>query len=233
MVESGADSPAGLRLLAILLGPPGAGKGTQARRIGEHFEVPQISTGDILRANVAGGTELGRKAREYMDKGELVPDKLIVDLIAERIQEPDAASGFLLDGFPRTIPQAVALDDLLRQRGLPLQRVVLIEVPDEEIVRRISGRWLCQDCGRDVNTAGQEETPERCPHCGGRLYQRDDDQPETVRRRLRIYRELTAPLVEYYEGKGLLEPVDGVGSAGEVTDRVLSVLEDTHRERVA
>jgi adenylate kinase len=232
VAERGDHAPAGLRLLAVLLGPPGAGKGTQARQVGEHFEVPQISTGDILRANVAGGTELGRKAREFMDKGELVPDGLIVDLIAERIAEPDAAEGFLLDGFPRTIPQAVALDDLLRHRGLPLQHVVLIEVPDEEIVRRISGRWLCQDCGQDVNTAGRDQVPETCPNCGGPFYQRDDDQPETVRRRLRIYRELTAPLIEYYEGKGLLEPVDGMGSAGVVTDRVLDVLGKPRQESV-
>jgi adenylate kinase len=222
----------GQQLLAILLGPPGAGKGTQARRISDAFAIPQISTGDILRENARLGTRLGERARAFMEKGELVPDGLIVDLIAERIAQPDAESGFLLDGFPRTIPQAVAFDDLLRQKRLVLDGVVLIDVGDEEIVRRIGGRHLCRGCGRDTNAAGPESGPGTCPHCGGELYQRDDDRPETVRRRLKVYRELTAPLVEYYEGKGLLQVVDGAGSVDEVGGRILHVLQEMQQEQV-
>jgi len=206
-------------MVAILLGPPGAGKGTQARRLEEDLDIPQISTGDILRDHVARGTDLGKQAKQYMDRGELVPDQLIIDLIADRIDQDDAAAGFLLDGFPRTIPQAVALDGLLRAREVPLRAVVLLDVDDEVLVRRISGRYLCRECGEDVNTGG-EEPPEACPKCGGELYQRDDDRPETVRKRLEVYREQTAPLVDYYEGESLLRRVDGSGEVDEVTRRI-------------
>ncbi len=219
-------------MLAVLLGPPGAGKGTQAGRVSDSFGIPQISTGDILRENVRTGTRLGERARAFMEKGELVPDGLIVDLIAERIEQPDAEGGFLLDGFPRTIPQAVALDDLLRQKRRTLDGVVLIDVGDEEIVQRIGGRYLCRGCGRDTNMPGLESGPGTCPHCGGELYQRDDDRPETVLRRLKVYRELTAPLVEYYEGKGLLQVVDGTGSVDEVGGRILHVLHQMQVEHV-
>ncbi|MFO7769658.1 MAG: adenylate kinase [bacterium] len=210
-------------MVAILLGPPGAGKGTQAKRLEEDMDVPQISTGDILRDHVARETDLGTQAKQYMDRGDLVPDQLIIDLIADRIDQDDAAGGFLLDGFPRTIPQAVALDGLLRVREIPLRAVVLLDVDDEVLVRRISGRYLCRACGQDVNVGG-EEPPESCPECGGELYQRDDDRPETVRKRLEVYREQTAPLVDYYEGESLLRRVDGTGGVDEVTGRIKAAL---------
>ncbi|MFC1544038.1 adenylate kinase [Gemmatimonadota bacterium] len=186
-------------MIAILLGPPGAGKGTQAKRIESEFEVPQISTGDILRDNVAGGTDLGSQAKAFMDRGELVPDQLIVDIIAVRIGEKDCRRGFLLDGFPRTIAQAVALDDLLQKRGLSLQAVVLLDVSDDHIMDRLRGRF--EESGRE------------------------DDDPATVLNRLKVYRDQTAPLVGYYEGKSLLRRVDGVGSIDEITDRIMAALE--------
>jgi adenylate kinase len=190
---------ADLRLIAVLLGPPGSGKGTQAERIEETFEVPQISTGDILRDHVARETELGARAREFMNRGELVPDELIIDIIDRRIEEEDAAHGFLLDGFPRTTEQAVALENLLRERGLPLHAVVLLDVSDEHIIERIRGRY--------------EETG------------REDDNPETVKNRLEVYRKQTEPLIDYYEGKGSLRRVDGVGTIEEITQRIFDVLE--------
>jgi adenylate kinase len=191
-------SVANLRLIAVLLGPPGSGKGTQAEQIEETFGVPQISTGDILRDHVARETELGAKAREFMNRGELVPDQLIVDIIADRIAEEDATYGFLLDGFPRTTGQAVALEDLLHERGLPLHAVVLLDVSDEHIIERIRGRY--------------EQTG------------REDDNPETVKNRLEVYREQTEPLIDYYEGKGSLRRVDGVGTIEEITQRIHDVL---------
>lgn len=212
------------RLVAILLGPPGAGKGTQAMRIETVFGVPQISTGDILRDHVARDSDLGREAGSYMGRGELVPDNLIVDLIAARISEPDARAGFLLDGFPRTIAQAVALDEMLYRIGMPLDAVLLLEVDDELLIRRISGRYLCHDCGRDTNLAGTESEPVECPHCGGQLYQREDDRAETVMNRLEVYHTQTAPLVEYYEGKSVLKRIDGAGGVEEVTERMLGML---------
>ncbi len=213
------------RIVAILLGPPGSGKGTQARELVETFEVPHISTGDILRSNVAQGSELGEQARSYMESGELVPDGLIVDIIADRIGEPDATAGFLLDGFPRTIAQAVALEEMLHRRELALDAVVLIDVEDDELLRRITGRWLCRECGRDYNAAQSGSVPEQCPACGGEIYQREDDREETVRNRLEVYRAQTAPLVEYYGGKGLLVKIDGHGEPEEVSRRMIAVLE--------
>jgi adenylate kinase len=187
-------------LVAILLGPPGSGKGTQAKRIEAEFGVPQVSTGDILRDHASQGTELGARASEFMERGELVPDQLIIDIIADRIGQPDAADGFLLDGFPRTTGQAVALDDLLRERGLSLNAVLLLDVDDSHIIERISGRF--------------EETG------------REDDNPATVENRLRVYREQTAPLIGYYEGRSVLRRIDGVGGIEEITDRILKALQD-------
>jgi adenylate kinase len=210
--------------MAILLGPPGAGKGTQARRIEEDFGVPHISTGDILREHVALETELGEKARRYMEDGELVPDQLIIDLIADRIGQPDAVEGFLLDGFPRTTQQAVALDEFMNEKQLQLDAVVLIDVEDEQLIARISGRFLCRDCGSDFNVAGHGTIPESCMHCGGELYQREDDREETVKNRLEVYRSQTAPLVEYYLGKGILRRVDGSGNVEDVAFRVAETL---------
>ena len=196
--DAGGPEVADLRLIAVLLGPPGCGKGTQAERIEEAFQVPQISTGDILRDHVARETELGARASAFMNSGELVPDELIIDIIADRIAEEDAAHGFLLDGFPRTTGQAVALENLLHDKGLPLHAVVLLDVSDEHIIERIRGRY--EESGRD------------------------DDNPETVKNRLDVYREQTEPLIDYYEGKGSLRRVDGVGTIEEVTQRIFGVL---------
>jgi len=215
-------SPA--RLVAILLGPPGAGKGTHADRVEAEYGVPHISTGDLLREHIAGGTELGRQVCGYMDRGELVPDQLVIDLVTKRIGQPDAAGGFLLDGFPRTIQQAVALEELLQEKQTPLDVVVLLEVDDELLIARISGRYLCRQCGEDTNIAGLDSPPASCPYCGGELYQRADDRLETLEERLQIYRQQTAPLVEYYKGEGLLRWVDGAGSVEEVAERLIEAL---------
>jgi len=215
-------SPA--RLVAILIGPPGAGKGTHAGRVEAEFGVPHISTGDMLREHIASDTELGRQARKYVDHGELVPDQLIINLVTERIGQPDAAGGFLLDGFPRTIQQAVALEELLQEKQTPLDVVILLEVDDELLITRISGRYLCRQCGEDTNIAGLDSPPASCPYCGGELYQRADDREETVGKRLQIYHRQTAPLVEYYKGEGLLRWVDGAGSVDEVAERLIEAL---------
>ncbi|MFC1545419.1 adenylate kinase [Gemmatimonadota bacterium] len=212
------------RFVAIMLGPPGAGKGTQAVLVANRYKVPHISTGDILRDNVARETELGLKARSFMEGGDLVPDKLIIELIADRIELDDAVNGFLLDGFPRTLAQAVSLEDLLREREMPIDVVALLDVEDEEIVRRISSRYLCRECKRDAN-AGQGTISDLCPHCGGELYQREDDKAETVQNRLEVYRRQTAPLVEYYEGKNLLLKVNGIGHVDVISNRLLESLE--------
>jgi adenylate kinase len=187
----------------VLLGPPGAGKGTQAEIIAGQLGVPAISTGDIFRANVSGQTDLGKKAKVYMDAGELVPDEITVAMVKERITEPDAKGGFLLDGFPRTIPQAEQLRDSLAELGTGLDRVLELVVDEEELVRRLSGRRMLVD---------------------GEWVQRDDDKPETVRRRLQVYREQTAPVSGFYETAGLLSQVDAVGDVEEVTARAMAAL---------
>ncbi len=222
--ESVVDSLNPRALMIILLGPPGAGKGTQARRIEEAFGVPQISTGDILREHVALETELGQKAQQYMESGELVPDQLIIDRIADRIGQHDAEEGFLLDGFPRTTRQAVALEEFLNNRQLKLNAVVLIDVDNEQLIARISGRYLCRDCGSDINVAGLDTMPESCSYCGGELYQREDDREETVKNRLQVYRRQTAPLVAYYRSQGLLKKVDGSGTVEDVARRIIEIL---------
>jgi adenylate kinase len=185
----------------VLLGPPGAGKGTQAQIIASRVGVPAISTGDIFRANVSGQTELGRKAKTFMDAGELVPDEITVAMVKDRLAEPDAKAGFLLDGFPRTIPQAEQLRDSLSEMGHALDCVLELVVEEDELVRRLSGRRLLVD---------------------GEWVQRDDDRPETVRRRLQVYREQTAPLSEFYESEGLLARIDAIGEIEEVTNRALA-----------
>jgi adenylate kinase len=187
----------------VLLGPPGAGKGTQAQIIAERLGVPAISTGDIFRANVSGQTELGRKAKTYMDAGDLVPDEITVAMVKDRLAEPDAVSGFLLDGFPRTISQAEQLRESLADLGQELRRVLELVVEEEELVRRLSGRRMLVD---------------------GQMVQRDDDKPETVRHRLEVYREQTAPLSEFYESEGLLSRIDAIGEVDEVTNRALEAL---------
>jgi len=198
-------------MIAILLGPPGAGKGTQAERLDSLHGLVQLSTGDMLRSAVRKGTRVGRLAKEAMDAGQLVSDDIVVQIIAERISEPDCAKGFVLDGFPRTVAQAEALDEMLEDRGLKLDAVVEITVPEEELVRRIAGRFACAGCDAgyhdDFRRPGKEGV---CDHCGGTEFlRRDDDRPETVSKRLEAYRAQTEPLLPYYREKGVLKQVDG------------------------
>ncbi len=203
------------------LGPPGAGKGTQARELAREWSVPHIATGDMLREAVAAGTTLGRQAKTYMDKGALVPDDLIIGMIAERLREPDARQGFLLDGFPRTIAQAEGLERLLKDVGQPLERVVYFDVAEPELIRRLTGRRVCRACGHSFHVVSNP--PRRdgvCDVCGGELYQRVDDSEATVRHRLSVYRKQTAPLLEWYAGKGLLGTIQGEGAIGDISRRV-------------
>jgi adenylate kinase len=210
----------------VLLGPPGSGKGTQAERLQTDFELPYYATGDILRAAVREETELGRKAKEYMDRGDLVPDDVIIGVIAERIQSPETADGFLLDGFPRTTPQAEALDTELDRLDKRLTATILFEVSDDEVVRRLGGRRTCIKDGSHIFHL-EFDPPKKegvCDVCGGRLEVRDDDKPEVIRNRLDQYHEKTEPLVSYYEDEGLLKRVDGSLSPDEVADRIRALL---------
>ncbi len=197
----------------IFLGPPGAGKGTQARELAREWGVPQVATGDMLREAVAAGTALGREARTYMDRGALVPDDVIVGLIRERLSQPDAKRGFILDGFPRTIPQAQALDRLLADLEQRLDRVIYFQVSDEELLRRLTGRRSCPRCQSTYHLIfNPPQRPGVCDRCGTALVEREDDREETVRHRLRVYRDQTAPLLDYYRGRGLLATVPGEGA---------------------
>lgn len=209
----------------ILLGPPGAGKGTQAKMLVEKYQIPQISTGDILRAAVKEGSPLGKEAKACMDKGELVPDSVVIGIVEERIQQPDCAKGYMLDGFPRTVPQAEALDGMLKNLSSQIDHVVSIEVANEELVGRLTGRRTCRDCGAGFHV--MFDPPEKegvCDKCGGELYQRDDDNVETVTSRLEVYESQTLPLIDYYTAKGKIRPVDGVGDIKEIFGRVTQVL---------
>jgi len=209
----------------ILLGAPGAGKGTQAKKIVEKYGIPHIATGDILREAVAKGTELGKKAKEYMDRGELVPDEIVIGIVKERLQEPDCEKGFLLDGFPRTLKQAEALDNMLKELGRKIDAVIYIDVPEEEVVKRIVNRRTCRKCGAVYHLIyAPPREPNKCDKCGGELYQRDDDKEETVRQRFKVYMENTAPLIDYYEKKGLLYKVDGTKSIEEVFQQIEEIL---------
>ena len=211
---------------AILLGPPGAGKGTQAKMLTERYGVPQVSTGDILRAAVAVGTPLGKEAKAYMDRGALVPDEVVIGIVRDRLGEPDCRKGYLLDGFPRTVAQAEALTRMLKKLGAPLPRVVSLEVGEEELVRRLSGRRTCQACGEPFHVEFHPPRVEgTCDKCRGRLIQREDDKEETIRHRLQVYRKQTEPLIGYYQNQGLLKTVNGLGEAGEVLARVSRALE--------
>ena len=209
----------------ILLGPPGAGKGTQAKRLMEKYDIPQISTGDILRAAVKEGTEMGRKAKEFMDAGKLVPDEVVIGIIDDRLKEKDCQGGFMLDGFPRTVPQAEALDGVLTKMGSGIDHVVSIEVPESELIGRLTGRRTCKGCGAGFHVMFDPPKVEgKCDKCEGELYQRDDDNQETVTNRLKVYNDQTQPLIDYYRGKGLLRPVDGLGGIEEIFERITKVL---------
>ncbi len=209
----------------IMLGPPGAGKGTQAKMLVERLGIPQISTGDMLRAAVKEGTELGKKAKEYMDAGKLVPDEVVIGIVKERLAQPDCEKGFILDGFPRTIPQAEALDRVLGELGKGIDYVINIAVPNEELITRLTGRRTCRQCGAMYHVVFNPPKVEgKCDKCGGELYQRDDDKEETIRQRLEVYQAQTAPLIEYYEKKGVLYNIDGTGSIEEIFQSILKVL---------
>ncbi len=209
----------------ILLGPPGAGKGTQAKKLVDNYGIPQISTGDILRKAVKEGTSLGKEAKSYMDAGELVPDSVVIGIIEERLKEPDCKEGYILDGFPRTVPQAEALDGILEKMGSGIDHVVSIEVPDGELMSRLTGRWTCRNCGAMFHEKSQPpKEPGKCDHCGGELYQRDDDKAETIKERLRVYNSQTQPLIEYYSHKGLVRKIDGMGAVDEIFERIKKVV---------
>lgn len=214
----------------VLLGPPGAGKGTQAKLLQEMFGAVQISTGDILRKAVADQTPLGQQAAGFINSGALVPDGVIVNLVAERLKEPDCAKGFLLDGFPRTIPQAESLDEILKNAGLNLNCVLSVQVPQDVIVERLAGRRTCRQCGALCHVAFNPPKVEGvCDRCGGELYQRDDDKEQTITHRLQVYEKQTAPLVQYYRERGLLRTIDGVGEIDQIRARVIEALGDLLR----
>lgn len=209
----------------VLLGPPGAGKGTQAKLLQEEFGAVQISTGDILRKAVAEQTPLGKEAAEFINRGALVPDSLIVNLVAERLMEPDCENGFLLDGFPRTIPQAESLDEILKRMARNLNCVLSVQVPQKIIVERLAGRRTCSKCGALCHVVFSP--PKRsgvCDRCCGELYQRDDDREQTITNRLQVYENQTAPLVNYYSQRGLLRVIDGVGDIDQIRARVIAAL---------
>jgi adenylate kinase len=210
----------------VLLGPPGAGKGTQARMLEKRFGVPQVASGDLLRTAVRKKTALGREAKRFMDKGALVPDDLVLKLVEERLSQPDAASGFILDGFPRTVAQAETLSAMLKTAGhRQLDKVVAIMVPDEEIVKRISGRRTCKNCGAMYHLIyDPPRNHNLCNSCNGELYQRDDDAEDTVRMRLEVYAATMRPLLEYYERAGLLKQIDGIGRPEEIQQRIVEAL---------
>jgi len=209
----------------VLVGPPGAGKGTQAEFIAENFNIPKISTGDIFRANVSGGSDLGKLAKKYMDAGDLVPDEVTIAMVRDRLGQDDTKSGFLLDGFPRTIAQAYELDAILSDLGTMLDVVLDLEVDNEEVVRRLSGRRLCKRCGHVWHVEfDPPKVADICDKCGGELYHRDDDYPETVRHRLDVYALQTRPLIEFYDGRRQLVGMDALGAVEDVTERAIALL---------
>ncbi len=209
----------------IMLGAPGAGKGTQAKKIAEKYGVPHISTGDIFRANIKNGTELGKKAKTYMDQGLLVPDELVVELVADRITQDDCAKGFVLDGFPRTIPQAEALDAALEKMGTSMDYAIDVDVPDENIINRMSGRRACLDCGATYHIVTIPTKVEGiCDTCGSKIVLREDDKPETVQKRLEVYHAQTQPLIEYYKKQNVLRTVDGTQPMDAVFEAIVDIL---------
>ncbi|MDD6235586.1 MAG: adenylate kinase [Lachnospiraceae bacterium] len=209
----------------IMLGAPGAGKGTQAEKICAKYNIPHISTGDIFRANIKNNTELGQKAKSYMDQGLLVPDELVVDLVVDRVKADDCKNGYVLDGFPRTIPQAEALDKALAANGEKVDYAINVEVPDENIINRMSGRRACLSCGATYHVVYIPTKVEGiCDKCGAKLVLRDDDKPETVKKRLDVYHEQTQPLIDYYTDKGVLNEVDGTKDMDEVFGAIVDIL---------
>ena len=209
----------------IMLGAPGAGKGTQAKKIAEKYQIPHISTGDIFRANIKNGTELGKKAKTYMDQGLLVPDELVCDLVVDRVQQDDCKKGYILDGFPRTIPQAESLDAALSRLGEAVDYAINVEVPDENIVKRMGGRRACVGCGATYHLVYAAPKKEGiCDNCGAELILRDDDKPETVQKRLGVYHEQTQPLIDYYTKKVILKEVDGTMDMGDVFKAIVEIL---------
>jgi adenylate kinase len=209
----------------VLVGPPGAGKGTQAEFIAEHFGIPKISTGDIFRSNVSGGTDLGRLAKKFMDAGDLVPDEVTNAMVRDRLAQPDTETGFLLDGFPRNVAQAGELDGILDAIGRTLSVVLDLEVDHDEVVLRLSGRRTCKKCGHVWHVEYDPTKVEGiCDRCGGELYHRDDDFPDTVRHRLEVYSAQTAPLIEFYDSRGQLVGIDALGTVEDVTERAISAL---------
>ncbi|HEB74974.1 MAG TPA: adenylate kinase [Nitrospirae bacterium] len=209
----------------VLLGAPGAGKGTQAKKLVDKYGIPQISTGDILRKAVADGTPLGKEAKSYMDKGELVPDSVVIGLVKERLAQDDCKKGFILDGFPRNTAQAEVLDKVLEEMGIPLEVALSVDVDMDILMKRLTGRRTCRQCGQMYNIYFSPSQKEGvCDKCGGELYQRDDDKEETIRKRLEVYEAQTAPLIEYYKNKGILKSVEGTGEIDEIFAKICSML---------
>lgn len=209
----------------IMLGAPGAGKGTQAKKIAEKYGIPHISTGDIFRANIKGGTELGMKAKTFMDQGMLVPDEITIGMLMDRINEADCVKGYVLDGFPRTIPQAESLTEALKERGEAIDYAVNVDVPDENIINRMSGRRACLTCGATYHVTFNPPKAEGvCDTCGSNLVLRADDQPETVKNRLKVYHDQTQPLIDYYKEAGVLKEVDGTQDMGKVFADIVEIL---------
>jgi len=210
-----------------MLGPPGSGKGTQAKRLVEKYSIPQISTGDLLREAVKNGTDLGKEAKKFMDAGKLVPDEVVIGMVKERLAKDDCQKGFILDGFPRTVPQAEALDKTLDGMGRAISNVVNIDVPDDEVVGRLSGRRTCKGCGAMYHVKFNKPKKDGvCDKCQGELYQRDDDNEKTIRNRLEVYHSQTAPLKDYYGKKGLVADIPGQGKIDQITENVIKALEN-------
>ena len=209
----------------VLVGPPGAGKGTQAQFLSSHLSIPKISTGDIFRDNVSHGTTLGRRAQAYMERGDLVPDEITIAMVTDRLADDDAGAGFLLDGFPRNVPQAETLKKLLSAWDTRLDVVLELVVDDDEVVRRLSGRRTCRRCGRVWHaTFDPPSRHDICDDCGGELFQRDDDREETIRHRIEVYQQQTSPLISFYADEGILLGIDATGPVDEITDRALNAL---------
>ncbi len=210
----------------VLVGPPGAGKGTQAQYLAKNLSIPHISTGDLFRANISQGTPLGKQAQEYMKAGRLVPDEVTVGMAQDRLEQPDAAEGFLLDGFPRNLRQAEALDEYLKSKGVQLDAVLDLEVPEDEVVKRIAGRRICRNDSSHVFHVSQLPPDGRCDKCGGELYQREDDSEDTVRKRLEVYHSETEPIIDHYKAQDLVRTISALGTVDEVTKRAMAALEE-------